>query len=300
MSSLYCFPSTPQKRDTPLLQSARGKSGEGMTQQPGLRSKEYVRKLPRLTQEQIIAASRKQARQEADPSYIGHDAGMHPEHQPYMTDDELEADESYYTTRLPTSTRRYQGYSVSPEEVYQSGNTRYHVRYVDVPVKRTSRQQLPPPREREHVAPTRARTALHPLVWFGIFLTLLILGWIGLNAFSSWYQGVKDDWTYGEQRHLEIDAVVGHNDSAAHPSHFTAENNNGQIIVIELPGGDVSKAKLYQIETVPGNVGNPPVKLTFQDVNGDSKPDMIVEIGDSNAAIYLTLYNSGSQFVSKL
>src|SRR5437588_9339389 len=105
-----------------------------MTQQPGLRSKEYVRKLPRLTQEQIIQASRKQARQEADPSYSGHYAAMHPEHQPYMTDeDELEEDESYYTTRLPTSARRYQGYDISPEEVYQSGNTRYHVRFVDVP-----------------------------------------------------------------------------------------------------------------------------------------------------------------------
>ena len=121
-----------------------------------------------------------------------------------------------------------------------------------------------------------------------------------LKLFSSWYQGVKDDWTYGEQRHFEIDAVVGHNDSSSNPSHFTAENNNGQIIVIELPGGDVSKAKIYQIETVPGNAGNPPVKLSFQDMNADGKLDMLVQIGDANAVIYVTLYNNGSQFVSKL
>src|SRR5947209_17263445 len=117
-----------------------------MTQHPGTRSKEYVRKLPRLTQEQIIQASRKQVRQEADPSYSAHSADIHPEHRPNDTDDYvLEEDESYYTTGLPTSTRRYQ---VSPEEVYQSGNTRYHVRYVDVP-KRTSRHQLPPPQQHE-------------------------------------------------------------------------------------------------------------------------------------------------------
>jgi hypothetical protein len=94
--------------------------------------------------------------------------------------------------------------------------------------------------------------------------------------------------------------VVGHGDSQTSPSHFTAENTNGQIIVIELPGGNVSKAKIYQIETVPGNAGNPPVKLTFQDMNADGKPDMLVAIGDGNAMIYVTLFNNGSQFVSNV
>ncbi len=168
-----------------------------------------------------------------------------------------------------------------------------------------SRQkQLPPERERqteEYEAIPQAKRHLHPVAWFGIFCVLLILGWIGLNFFTSWYQGVQADWTYGQQRHFEINAIVGHNnDSSSHPSHFTAENNNGQIIVIELPAGDVSKAKIYQIETVPGNAGNPPVKLSFQDMNADGKPDMIIQIGDNNAVIYLTLYNNGSQFVSKL
>jgi hypothetical protein len=182
-----------------------------MTQQPGLRSKEYVRKLPRFTQEQIIQASRKQARQEADPSYSGHFAGIHPESKPDASDDyELEEGDEYYQTRLPTSARRYQGYSVSPEEVYQSGNTRYHVRYVDVPKRKSRQPQLPPLErevytdEREREPPTQSRPGLHPLAWFGIFLTLLLVGWIGLNFVSSWYQGVKDDWTYGQQRHFEM------------------------------------------------------------------------------------------------
>jgi hypothetical protein len=283
--------------------------------QPYSQVRHPVRKIP--TKEQLEYAARRQAQYEADPSYSGHSAGLHPEHRPYISTDkpatlyddadyELEEDESYYTTRLPTSARRYQGYAVSPEEVYQSGNTRYHVRYVDVP-KRKSRQ-LPPPNQPERyieeVAALPERTKqgrrLHPVAWFGLFCVLLIVGWIGLNFVSSWYQGVQNDWTYGQQRHFELDVVVGHSDSSAHPSHFTAENDNGQIIVIELPGGNVAKAKIYQIETVPGNAGNPPVKLSFQDMNGDGKPDMLVEIGDSNAVIYVTLFNNGSQFVSKL
>jgi hypothetical protein len=111
---------------------------------------------------------------------------------------------------------------------------------------------------------------------------------------------VQNDWTFGKQRHFEINAVVGHLDSQTNPSHFTAENTNGEIIVIELPGGNVSKAKIYQIETVPNNTGNPPVKLSFQDMNGDGKPDMLVAIGDGSATLYITLWNNGSEFVSKL
>jgi hypothetical protein len=281
------------------------RAGEGMTTYH--RERHPVRQIP--TREQLEAAHRRtvaQDRQIQQPSthHIGSSSGFHPE--PEDEAYELEEGDEYYQTRLPTSARRYQGYTVSPEEVYQSGNTRYHVRYVDVPIKRQSRQQLPPPQQRDRyteeveIVP-QAKRHLHPVAWFGIFCVLLVVGWIGLNFVTSWYQGVKNDWTYGTQRHFEIDAVVGHNtDSAAHPSHFTAENNNGQIIVIELPAGDAAKAKIYQIETVPGNAGNPPVKLSFADMNGDGKPDMIVMIGDGNAMIYLTLLNNGSQFVSKL
>jgi hypothetical protein len=284
--------------------------------------KQYARQLPKgsiKTRQEV----------EADESYAGHAAGIHPENRPFDSQElthssaskriaaantrspkqfdedgeyDLEEDQRYYDTRLPTSTRRY---AVSPEEMYHQGNTRYHVRYVDVPPRKSRQSLLPLERERYREAnegtPQRGqRTRFHPLVWIGVFGVFLVLGWFGLNAFTNWYQGVQDDLTYGKQRHFEINAVVGHSDSPTNPSHFTAENNNGQIIVIELPGGNVNKARIYQIETVPGNAGNPPVKLSFQDVNGDGRLDMIVEIGDGNAMIYVTLFNNGSEFVSKL
>jgi hypothetical protein len=58
--------------------------------------------------------------------------------------------------------------------------------------------------------------------------------------------------------------------------------------------------KIYQIETVPGNAGNPPVRISFQDMNGDGRLDMLVQIGDGSATLYVTLFNNGSGFVSKL
>jgi len=248
------------------------------------------RHLPPRTQQQIIAAARRQAADEA--------AGE--------GDYDLEDDDSYYDTRLPTSARRYQEYKISPEQIYQQGNQRLHVRYVDVPKRKSRQPQLPQERERhteEYAAVShsaRQGVRLHPLAWFGMFCVFLVLGWIALNVVTNWYQGVQNDWTYGQQRHFEINTVVGHGDSQTNPSHFTAENNNGQIIVIELPGGNVSKAKIYQIETVPENTGNPPVRLSFQDMNGDGKPDMLVQIGDGSAILYVTLFNNGTQFVSKL
>jgi hypothetical protein len=292
-------------------------------QQSGLGGKHYVRQLPYLSQQQFIAA----ARQEADASYSGHQAGIHPENRPFHSQElthsstskriastrvpatfdaegeyDIEEDERFYTTRLPTSSRRYQ---VSPEDIYQQGNTRYHVRHVDVPRRKSRQAQLPQSQQRDRhieeyeVAP-QSRRKVHPLGWIGFILMVFVLGWIGLNFVTTWFQEVQNDWTFGQQRHFEINAFVGHSDSATNPSHFTAENNNGQIIVIELPGNNVSKAKIYQIETVPGNAGNPPVKLSFQDMNGDGKPDMLVQIGDGAAMIYLTLFNNSSEFVSKI
>jgi hypothetical protein len=220
-------------------------------------------------------------------------------------DYELEEDESYYNTRLPTSARRYQAAPIQT----RAGRVNVVEHYHDKPYRATRQadephRQLPPAKERytdEYEIEQRNRgRRLHPLVWIGLFLCFLILGWMGLNYATSWYQGLQTDWTYGKQRHFEISVVVGHGDSANNPSHFTAENDNGEIIVIELPGGNVSKAKIYQIETVPGNTGNPPVKLSFQDINGDGKADMLVQVGDGSATLFVTLYNNGSQFVSKL
>jgi len=217
-----------------------------------------------------------------------------------MQDDyELEEDEEYYVTRPHTSVRRYQHI---PDVTTKQGRVNVVEHYHKQPLRAHRRELLPPSQrdieDDEHIQFKPHR--FHPLAWIGIFCIFLVLGWFGLSAVTTWYQGVQNDWTYGQQRHFEINAVVGHGDSQTNPSHFTAENNNGQIIVIELPGGNVSKAKIYQIETVPGNTGNPPVKLSFQDMNADGKPDLLVQIGDNSATLYVTLFNNGSEFISKL
>lgn len=129
----------------------------------------------------------------------------------------------------------------------------------------------------------------------------MILGWIAFTVLGSWVQAKADDWTYGQNpRHYDIDAVVGHSDSSSSPTHFIGMNLRGTIMVIELPGGDASKARSYTITTVPGNDSYPPVRLSFQDINHDGKLDMLIQIGDPGSVVTIMLFNNGQQFVSKL
>jgi len=212
----------------------------------------------------------------------------------FTEDYDLEEEEEYYVTRPHTSTRRY---DLLPEQVIRQGNRTYHVRHGSPPV---------PPRQHQYIEEDPnvwkgTRRRFHPLVWFGFFIFIMIIGWIAISALGNVWQSKQDDWQFGQHpRTYQTDAVVGHSDSSTSPSHFIALNLNGQIIIIELPGGNAAKARSYTITTVQGNEGNPPVKVNFQDLNADGKLDMIVTIGDPGSSFTVMLFNDGTQFVSKL
>lgn len=140
----------------------------------------------------------------------------------------------------------------------------------------------PPPRRKDTEAPTR-KWRPHPLFFIGLALIVAILGWVVLTSVAAWVTNMENHWHYGYPRTAQYDVVVGHNDSSAHPSHFIALNYNGQVEVIEFPGGDVSHARLYTGFDVLGQDASlSPVTLSFQDVNGDGKLDMIVTVENSH------------------
>ncbi len=102
-----------------------------------------------------------------------------------------------------------------------------------------------------------------------VVLGQLLIGWLG-NTWNTLH--------YGYPRTYQIDAVVGHHDSTAHPSHFIALNIQGQIEVIEFPGGDASHAKIYLGPHAYGSQADlVPVTLRFIDTQHTHQLDMVIQ-----------------------
>jgi hypothetical protein len=228
---------------------------------------------------------RKRATAEQLPTHrAGHYSGIHPEDAPYLTDQRKRyphnpldlADDLDYPeerTRMPTSARRW--VDTQGNQVIQQGNRRLVI------------HDEPPPRRRRR---------MHWSAIFGIGMTMMVILFISWTLISNWWTNHQLDATYGFPRTWQTDAVVGHSDSADHPSHFIFLNLSGHVIIIELPGGDVSHAKIYSGPTIFTNdAASVPVTGEFKDVNGDGKIDMIVHIQDQRI-IYL---NDGTQFKSQ-
>lgn len=138
-------------------------------------------------------------------------------------------------------------------------------------------------RNTDQLIETISRPRFHWTVLLGMAMFTMLIGWVLLTMLANWWQVTQDDWHYGRPRTFQVDMIVGHNDSATNPSHFLAINLQRHIQVIEFPGGDASKAKIYTGPTLVGPGQElAVVTLTFKDVNGDGKLDMIVNVQDSH------------------
>ncbi len=144
----------------------------------------------------------------------------------------------------------------------------------------------------------------HWLVPTGITLMITIACYLLLYGAWTSGRGLYNDWAYGATtRTSHLEAVVGDHDTVTSPTHFVVMNLHGTISVVELPGGDITHAKVF-----PGphllwsNADKAVVTLEVKDVNGDSKPDIIVHVqGDTDLLFRQTsanfvLRNNGSGF----
>jgi hypothetical protein len=202
-------------------------------------------------------------------------------------------DEPYLTREMPLRAARSQGQLRPRPPVLADAD------YGEEEPRRTRshttarRLDRSPPETRDLSA--RRFDAGRLLIIVGLALLVMLLGFMALSWLGSWWQTQTNDWTYGRPRTFQVDAVVGHHDDASHPSHFLALNLNRQVLVIELPRGDPSKAIMYTGPTLVGDGQDlTPVTLTFVDVNGDGKPDMEIHILDQ----VIIFHNTGSKFVA--
>jgi hypothetical protein len=200
-----------------------------------------------------------------------------------MVDEEEEVYDEVWPARMPTSARRYQPLPAAEPVVIRQGNRQHILHSGPPPHQRASRQAPEQYRQWQdvgaHEAEEPSRPRRHWLFIFGVGMLAMLALWVGGSMLLTWWQVTQDDWHYGRPRTFRADVVVGHNDSAANPSHFIAINLNRHVEVIECPGGDCSHAVIYLGPILFGDGEDEiPVTLTFQDVNGDGKPDMVIHI----------------------
>ena len=122
---------------------------------------------------------------------------------------------------------------------------------------------------------------------------LALLLYLGITSLIDWTRVKLDDMHYGRPRTAQIDAWVGHNETAGTPSHFVAMNLNRRVTILEFPGGDVTKPQVIAGPYLFGRAEDlTVVKLRAGDVNGDDKPDLTVQVKDER----LVYINDGAAF----
>ena len=129
-------------------------------------------------------------------------------------------------------------------------------------------------------------------------LVMLVLGAVVaiilimlVSALLSWWQGVMDDIHYGNPRTSQLDAVVGHNDSPTNQTHFIFLNLHGHIEIVEIPGGDTSRVRIFTGPTLVG-AGQDLIPVTGEIRDEDGRHDLIVHI-QNQQIVYI---NDGTTF----
>ena len=221
----------------------------------------------------------------ASHHYAGTRAGTRPEDDPYITYGKPPGrtyvttrsglptgydDEGYDDTerRSPTTALRWR--DTQGNQVIQHGNRRIVI------------HDVPPPRRKPR---------LHWSLFLGTGMIAIVLFFAGLSDLSAWWANHQLDATYGMPRTYQTDAIVYPGDSAGHPSHYIFLNLNGTVMIIELPHGGETHARIYKGPTLfSDDAASIPVTGDFRKVNG--KEEMRVHIQDQ-VIVYI---NDGTQF----
>lgn len=214
---------------------------------------------------------------------------------PNTTVPDIAEDDSYYEARpRRTSARRYQQPRTTAQRDTEGGPLVAQgsaIQRVDAYGRPVVRQGN---RDYVIVPAQEAKRRLHWSVKVGGCLLVMLLGWVLLSAFGTWWTDWRNYTDYGYPRTYQVDAVVGHGDSAAQPSHFIFLNLRGTVTVVEFPGGNQAKTIVYKGMTLLGvNPSYIPVTGRFYDANGDGRPDMEIDY-DGTSQIWL---NNGVKFV---
>jgi hypothetical protein len=209
---------------------------------------------------------------------------------------DVEDDDELYVTRMPSSARRYRPAPPAPQETSTEKDTQSGV------LIQRRRSSLSPKRtsgiaSSAITAPgihTQRSTRRFPLVAILVGVVITIVLFMSLSVLGSWWHTYQNDLQYGRPRTFQLDAVVGHGDSAINKTHFIFLNLNRHVEIIEIPGGDAARMRVFIGPVLFGDGQDlTPVTGEIRDVNGDGKPDLIVHILNEQ----IVFLNNGTTFL---
>jgi hypothetical protein len=207
--------------------------------------------------------------------------------------DVADADD-FYSTRMPSSARRYKIYdkgesplSTSDDSTMEGGTL--------IRRRASRRGQVI---ASNAVTPSMQTSGTGRVHGRRFTMVMLVLGAVAavvlimlISALLSWWQGVMDNIHYGNPRTSQLDAVVGHNDSATNQTHFIFLNLHGHVEIIEIPGGDTSRVRIFTGPTLVG-AGQDLIPVTGEIRDEDGRHDLIVHI-QNQQIVYI---NDGTTF----
>lgn len=204
-----------------------------------------------------------------------------------------------------SAARRHQQYVVVDDDAQTQVIASGAVRRAAAPLRAVPQAASAPRRQRTtyvegwEAQPARGRAPLTMPDPSRILTTALLIGalaivlYFGITSLLAWAQVKMDDVQYGRPRTSQLDAFVGHGEANGTPTHFTALNLNRRVTIMEFPGGDVTKPQVIVGPTLFGRDEDLTViKLRVEDINGDDKPDLTVQVKDER----LVYINDGNAF----
>lgn len=180
----------------------------------------------------------------------------------------------------PKSNLRYRPIGVTPETVPITPRTSRLKGKKREPHTTGGLPSTAPTKSATSTPKTRSYPHAHPLVLVGLAMAATVILMIMFQIALSMVTTTYDDLKFGRPRTYQVDAVVGHNDSAAHPTHLVAMNLGGHIEILEIPGGDASHARMLVGPILSGDGADlAPVTLQQVDRQGNHHPDLLVQCG---------------------
>ncbi len=263
----------PFEQGSPIMQGTRRARHSGVWDEEPAQVSPSSYRIARASlpaQEQHRRQQRQPPPQGASHHYAGSSHAIHPEDQPYVTD---ERGSGLVPSRIPARATSAIDEGLDDRPAHTSAR-RYRG------TRTTDQQQTAP------IAHRPRRRSLHATVYIGLTLLCMVVGFVVFSALTTWWQQTDDDLHYGMPRTYQMDAVVGHQDSAAHPSHFLALNLGGHLSVIEIQGGDLGKTVVYAGPIIYGQ-GADLVAVTLSvahDQNG--KPELVLHYQNNEVILY--------------